>query len=147
MKSILILLFILICNISKGQSIEIDTLNQDTRIYGIARISYDTIVKKYPSADNFNYPNWAFEIQNRIDTNNFSTPDKIGVALIISKKGELEKITILKGHNNDCIVEAIRVIKSLKKWTPALYEFYPSENTISTYKSDFTINLQLNMRK
>ncbi len=49
----------IIFNTANGQSIEIDTLNQDFRDYGYARVSYDTIIKKYPSVDNIEYPDWA----------------------------------------------------------------------------------------
>jgi len=145
MKFILIL-FILISNISLGQIIEIDTLNQDIRPDGIERISYDTIVKTYPTADSFSYPNWAYEIKNRIDTNNFSNIDAVCVTILISKSGSLEKIKITCGHYEDCINEAIRVVKSLKKWTPATYEYY-SNGIVSTYIDDFTIRFALRMKK
>ncbi len=86
-------------------------------------------------------------IQNRIDTNNFFTNDIIGLSLLISKEGLVEKITIKRGHNQDSINEAIRVVNSFNKWTPAIYEFYPTNNSTSTYNGKINMLINLRMEK
>jgi hypothetical protein len=149
MKKVFLILFILTSILGSGQSIKYDTLNQDTRIPGVARIQNDTTIKVFPTADSFTYRNLIKEAQKRINNNNFTKPDNVGLTLLISKSGKLEKITISRGHEKDCIDEALRIIKSFKDWTPATFEYYltPRYKGTSTFEAEVSMSFLLKMEK
>ena len=149
MRLHLIILFLLSSNFCSSQTIEFDTLMQDSRIPGIARVSNDTTIKTFPTADKYKFPHLIQEIQSRIKPDNYSTADNIGLTVLISKSGTLEKITIINGHYNECIVEAIRVIKTFKIWTPATYEYYltPRYEGKATFIGDLNLSFSLQMKK
>jgi protein TonB len=62
--------------------------------------------------DNLKYPESAREI---------AIEGKVYLKFIISKKGEISNVSVLRGINecNECNKEAIRLIKSMPKWKPA----------------------------
>jgi periplasmic protein TonB len=45
---------------------------------------------------------------------------RVFVRFIVRKDGRLDKVHLVKGPNDECNAEAIRVIKSMPVWTPAM---------------------------
>jgi hypothetical protein len=149
MKYKLILMFFNITILSFGQTIVYDTLHQNTRVNGTASMLMDTTIKVFPTADNFVFHDIPQEILNRIDTSNFDESDAIGVTLLITKIGKLDKITIIQGHRKDCIDECIRVIKTFQHWTPAILESHlvSKHNNKSTFHGDIRLSFLIKMKK
>jgi TonB family protein len=71
---------------------------------------------------NINYPISA--IEKRIS-------GKVHVSVVVDSLGRTKEVRILKGLNNELDVEAIRVVKLIKEWLPAIQNGRKIESTIS----------------
>jgi TonB family protein len=54
---------------------------------------------------------------------------KVYVRFIVRRNGKIDKIHLVKGPNDECNQEALRVIKAMPKWTPATN----NGNVVSSY--------------
>jgi TonB family protein len=54
---------------------------------------------------------------------------KVYVRFIVRRNGRIDKIHLVKGPNDECNQEALRVIKAMPKWTPATN----NGNVVSSY--------------
>lgn len=62
--------------------------------------------------------------------NNITTPEskgesvrgKVFIRFMVKKNGELSKIYLVKGLNDACNKEAIRIVKKMPAWIPAMHE-------------------------
>ena len=56
------------------------------------------------------------------ESNGKSVKGKVFVRFMVRKNGELSKIYLVKGLNEDCNKEALRVVKKMPSWIPAMQE-------------------------
>ena len=54
------------------------------------------------------------------ENNGQSVKGKVFVRFMVKKNGELAKIYLVKGLNDDCNKEALRVVKKMPSWIPAM---------------------------
>ena len=118
MKYLVVLFFTMTSNLILSQTIEYDTIPSSN----LLSTSFDTTIVYYPTVDGVSAQKLPTEIKSKIDTNNFINDDIVVLQLLISKTGQLKKIIIKKSSSQDCINEAIRVIRNYKAWTPATFE-------------------------
>ena len=118
MKYLVVLFFTMTSNLILSQTIEYDTIPSSN----LLSTSFDTTIVSYPTVDGVSAQKLPTDIKSKIDTNNFINDDIVVLQLLISKTGQLKKIIIKKSSSQDCIIEAIRVIRNYKAWTPATFE-------------------------
>lgn len=96
-------------------SINNDDIEEDS-IYTVPQVS--AIFSGGPSAMN------SFFAKNIItpENNGKTIKGKVFIRFVVKKNGELTRIYLVKGLNDACNKEALRVIKKMPAWIPAMQE-------------------------
>ncbi|MDR0420642.1 MAG: energy transducer TonB [Prevotellaceae bacterium] len=100
-----------------------------------------TLVEEYPKfmGQNANaFKNWVQENLKYPETGNYAQ-GKVILSFVVDKVGDVTNINIVKALSPELDAEAVRVVSSSPKWTPAKQKYLPVDFEF-TFPISFSIN-------